>query len=385
MDRDRPAPPYDEQAAYDLGAQDLDAPRRTSWIWVPSLILLVLAAGWCAFWFYAAEQAKQLMAGWIERERLSGRIYSCGDQSFSGFPFRMEFRCSKAGAELPKANPPMSFAAAGVTAAMQVYQPTLLLAEVEGPLAIAETGQAAKMTANWELAQISLRGTPRAPQRISFATKDLVIDQSDGTQSDSIFMAEEAELHGRLASGTVTDNPVIDVATSLKGATAPNLHPLLKQPVVFKADAQLVGLRDFAPKTWTERFREIQKAHGRIDIRKARFKQGDLHAEASGVLTLTPSGHLDGDLQVIAAGIEKVLPALGIEALKQGGGTRRERWGAALSFIDKMAPGAIASAVSLLGEPAEINGRKGTKMLLRFKDGVATLGPLKLGQTPPLF
>ncbi len=90
-------------------------------------------------------------------------------------------------------------------------------------------------------------------------------------------------------------------------------------------------------------------------------------------------------LQVMATGVEKILPALGVEALARQGGSRSERLGAALNFLDKMAPGAIAGAVSLLGEQVELEGRKATKMPLRFKDGVATLGPVKLGQTPPLF
>ncbi len=67
-----------------------------------------------------------------------------------------------------------------------------------------------------------------------------------------------------------------------------------------------------------------------------------------------------------ATGVEKILPALGVEALARQGGSRKERLGAALNFLDKMAPGAIAGAVSFLGEPAELEGRKATKMPLRF-------------------
>jgi len=375
MDQYRPAPPY-----------GLDAPRRRSIGWlVPSLILVILAAGWCAFWFYAADRAKGMVAGWIEREQRSGRIYTCVDQTMSGFPFRIEFRCGKAGAELPKAHPPLMLTASGIVAAVQVYQPTLLLAEVEGPLTIADLGQEPRMTANWSLAQISLRGTPRAPQRVSFAADNLTLDRNDADKLDRVFSASHGELHGRLASGTVTENPVIDIAMSLAGAAAPTMHPLTRQPFDVDTDAQLIGLRNFAPKTWTERFREIQQADGRIDIRNARLKQGGLLAVANGSLKLTPSGYLDGELQVIATGVEKILPALGAEALARQGGSRSERLGAALNFLDKLAPGAIAGAVSLLGEPTELEGRKATRMPLRFKDGVATLGPVKLGSTPPLF
>jgi len=374
MDSYRPAP------------HGVEAPRRHSIGWlIPSLILVIIAAGWCAFWFYAAERSKEMMAGWIEREQRSGRIYTCVDQSLGGFPFRIEYRCATAGAELPNAKPPVTLAATSILAAVQIYQPTLLLAEIEGPLTVADPGQPPKMTADWSLAQISLRGTPRAPQRISFVTDEMTLDRNDEDKPQRIFNASRAELHGRLSKGTVRENPVIDIATSLVAASAPELHPLAKQPFDFATDARLVGLKNFEPKAWPERFREIQQANGRIKVRNLRLRQGDLLAVAKGSLKLTPSGYLEGELQVTATGVEKILPALGVEALARSGGSRSERLGAALNFLDKMAPGAIAGAVSLLGEQTELEGRRATKMPLRFKDGVATLGPVKLGQTPPLF
>ncbi len=55
-----------------------------------------------------------------------------------------------------------------------------------------------------------------------------------------------------------------------------------------------------------------------------RLKQGDMLAIASGTLKLTASGHLDGDLLVTATGVEKVLPALGVDMLAQAGGSRNE-------------------------------------------------------------
>jgi hypothetical protein len=375
MDPYRPAPPH------------VTAPprRRSFGIMIPFLILVIIAGGWSAFWFYAADRAKHTIAGWFEREQSAGRIYRCENQGLGGFPFRIEYRCGSASAELQNLNPPVSLTASRMLAAVQIYQPTLVLAEFDGPMTIADPGQTAKMTANWALAQVSLRGTPRAPQRVSVSAERVTVDRNDIGQASQVFAARRADLHGRLASGTVNENPVIDVAGNLVQATMPTLHPVAAQLFDFSADTRLVGLRNFAPKPWAARFREIQQADGRIEVRNARVKQGDLLAVANGTLKLTPAGFLDGDLQVTATGVEKILPALGVEVLARSGGSRNERLGAALSFLDKMAPGAVASAVSLLGEPAELEGRKATKMPLRFRDGVATLGPIKLGPTPSLF
>mgnify|MGYP002864721050 CR=1 FL=1 len=238
------------------------------------------------------------------------------------------------------------------------------------------------MTANWALAQLSLRGTPRNPQRASFSTDKITIDRAGA--NERIFAANHAEFHGRVASGSAQENPVLDVAGSLVSAIAPGVHSIASQPFDLDADTRLFGLKNFAPKSWAERFREIQSADGRIEVRNARIKQGDLLAVASGTLKLTPQGFLNGDLQVTATGVEKTLAALGVDLSRAGGG-RNERLGAALSLLDKLAPGSVTGVMTLLGEPAELEGRKAAKMPLRLRDGVVTLGPLKLGQTPALF
>lgn len=358
--------------------------RSIGWL-IPVLVFVIIAAGWSAFWFYAADRARDTIAGWIDREARGGRVYTCGSQSLGGFPFRIEFRCNQAVAEFEKTRPPVTLAAANILAAVQVYQPTLVLAEIDGPLTIADPGQPPTMTANWSLAQVSLRGTPRNPQRVSLVADKFTLAGAGTDSPERVLTADKAQVHGRLASGTVRDNPVIDVAASLKGATAQSWHPLAAKPFDFDGDTRLVGLRNFQPKSWAERFREIQQANGRIEVRNARLKQDDLLAVATGNLTLTKQGYLDGELMVTATGVEKILPALGREALARQGGSRSQRLGAALSLLDQMAPGAISSAVSLLGEQVQLEGRRATKMPLRFKDGFATLGPVKLGQTPPLF
>ncbi len=361
-------------------------PRRRSIGWlIPVFVVLILAAGWSAFWFYAADRARDTIAGWMDREARGGRVYTCASQSLGGFPFRIEFHCDHATAAFEKTRPPVTLTTGNILAAVQVYQPTLVVAEVDGPLTVADPGQAPKLSANWSLAQVSLRGTPRNPQRVSLATDKLTIDRAGADKPERLLTANKGQLHGRLASGTVRDNPVIDVAGSLKGATAPSFHPLAAKPFDFDADTRLVGLRNFQPKSWAERFREIQQADGRIEVRNARLKQGDVLAVANGQLKLTKQGFLEGELMVTAAGVEKILPALGLEALARQGNSRSQRLGAALSLLDQMAPGAVSGAVSLLGEQVELEGRRATRIPLRFKDGFATLGPLKIGQTPSLF
>jgi hypothetical protein len=305
-------------------------------------------------------------------------------------------RCTDPRAEFRAMRPPLSLRAADLLVALQIYQPNLLIGEFSGPLVMADPGQPPKFTANWSLGRASVRGTPRNPERVSLVFDNPVLDRHDGAAVERAFSGKHVELHGRLASGTVRDKPVIDVALNLVAAIAPALHPLAAQPFDADIDTQLVGLANFDPKPWVERFREIQQANGRIDIRAARIRQGDALAVAAGTLSLNATGQLNGELQVTVAGLDKLLPSLGADQLVRPGSASGERLDSALNSLDRMIPGlggfarqkaglGIAAGAALLGQPAELEGRKAVRLPLRFVDGEIQLGPLRLGKVAPLF
>jgi hypothetical protein len=67
-----------------------------------------------------------------------------------------------------------------------------------------------------------------------------------------------------------------------------------------------------------------------------------------------------------------------------------------LGSLDKMIPGlgkvvrqnagaGLAAVVNSLGSPAELEGKPARSFPLRFADGAVLLGPVKVGQVPPLF
>lgn len=372
-------------------------PRRRSWpLLVPILIIVILAGGWSAFWFYAAGKAQDIIVDWRQREAKSGRVYGCARESMAGFPFRIEVKCTDPQAEFRTTQPPLALRAADLLVALQVYQPNLLIAEFDGPLAVSDRGQPAKYTANWSLGRASVRGTPRNPERVSITFDNPVLDRNDAPSPERAFSAKHAELHGRLASGTVRDKPVIDIALNLVAAVAPSIHPLAAQPFDADLDTQLVGLRNFDPKPWAQRFREIEQANGRIEVRLARVRQGETLAVAAGNLGLTPAGLLNGELQVTVAGLDKLLPALGADQLVRPESAAGQKLDQALNSLDRVIPGlgglarqkagiGVAVGAALLGQPAELEGRKAVRLPLRFADGEMSLGPIKVGKVGPLF
>lgn len=373
-------------------------PRRRSWlILLPSMLLALLAIGWSAFWFFAAQKADQVITTSLAREAKEGRIYRCGSLSHGGYPFRFEVRCDDIDVELRNWQPPFWLKLQSALVVSQIYQPTLLISEFSGPLQLGALNEAARYDVGWTRARASvasMNGDPRAPERVSIVLDNFTIDDIAGAAKQRMAGGDHAELHARISAGTIMDRPVLDIAGEFKTAIAPALHALAAQPADGRFDATLRGLKDFAPKSWAARFREIQEAGGKIEIRALRLAQAEWLAIGSGVLGLTPAGFLDGEIRLTVAGLDKLLQALGVDYLSRPGGG--DRVNSALNALDKLLPGlgaiarekagvGLAAGAALLGEQTELEGRKAVTLPLRFDNGAAYLGPIPVAQTKPLF
>jgi hypothetical protein len=374
-------------------------PRRRRWlIFLPFGLVVVLALGWSAIWYYAATAAETAIAGWREREARLGRVYSCGAQTIGGFPFRIEVRCREPAAELRNIEAPLALKISDVLVAAQIYQPNLLISEFTGPLALGDLGRSPDFTADWSLARTSVRGTPGAPERVSVVFEDASFNRVNDGQNHPLVSAKRFELHGRMSEPS-GDQAVNELVLRLVAASAPWLHAAAAEPLDAEVSAVLRGLKDFAPKPWAVRFRELQANGGQIEIKSMRVQQGNTLAVGNGVIGLSPSGRLDGQLALTVAGIENLLPKLGIERLAPQVAPQvkgLEKLGPALGALEKLSPQigniarqqagtGIAAGIGMLGEPTQLEGRRAIALPLRFANGAAFLGPIQLGQIPPLF
>jgi hypothetical protein len=388
------------------------APRKQKlWrLFIMPILLLVAAIAWSAFWFYAASKVDAAADEWRAREAKSGRVYDCAKRSVAGFPFRFEVSCSGASVSLVSqtagAQAPVTARLSEILVVAQVYDPKLLIAEFTAPATISAPGQLS-LTVNWSKARSSIVGLPAVPQRAAIVFDDPAIDRINAAVQTPLARAKHVEMHARLADGSAQENPVIETVLQIAGGSLQELHPLLAEP--FDADIRtlLTGLKDFSPKPWPERFREIQAAGGHVEIVQSRIAQGDLIAVAAGTLGLNASGRLDGELQMTVAGIEKAIPALGIEKMLDDGvpqatldrvapGVKTQDVNNLLGALDRAIPGlgkvvkqnaniGVAAGINALGTEAVLEGKKARAFPLRFVDGTVYLGPIKVGQTPPLF
>src|SRR5882757_8601258 len=144
--------------------------RRPLWrLFIMPVLLLIAAAAWSAFWFFAASQVDVAADAWRAQEAKSGRIYDCAKRSVAGFPFRLEVRCDGASVSLVSqtagAGAPVTAKLGEILVVAQVYDPKLLIAEFTAPATVSERGLAPSMTVNWSKARSSVTGLPAVPQR----------------------------------------------------------------------------------------------------------------------------------------------------------------------------------------------------------------------------
>jgi hypothetical protein len=390
--------------------------RRPLWrLFIMPVLLLVAAAAWSAFWFFAASQVDEKADAWRAQEAKSGRIYDCARRSVAGFPFRLEVHCDGASVALVSQTaeqaatqaPPITARLGEILVVAQVYDPKLLIAEFTAPATFSDRGQQPSIVVNWSKARSSVVGLPAVPQRASIVFDDAEVDRFNGSLQAPLARAKHIELHGRLAEGSALDHPVIETVLKIEGGSLQEVHPLLAQPFDADVRTMLTGLKDFTPKPWPQRFRELQAAGGHVEIVQSRIQQGDLIAVAAGTLGLTAQGRLDGQLQMTVAGIEKVIPALGLEKMLDEGvpqatldrvapGVKTADVNNLFGALDRAIPGlgkvvkqnanaGVAAGINALGKESVLEGKKARTFPLRFVDGAVFLGPFKVGQVPPLF
>ena len=407
-------------------------PSSRPWlIALPTAGLVVLGLIWSAFWYYSSGKAQAAMTAWRSREAEAGRVYGCTDAGFSGYPFRIEVACSDPSME-DRATA-LTIRAHNLAAVAQVWDPTLVIGEITGPMTVATLGGSPTAEVDWTLAQASLRGMPGAPEQLAIVLDKPSLASLPSSAGGPLVKADHMEFHARFAADSTPGHRALDLARDLTHFTAPAGSALgapLDALAAATTDASIVavlrGAPDLAPKPLAQRLREIEAADGRLEIVNARLQQGDLIASASGALALTPRGTLTGELKLTIVNFAKLVPLLGVDRLvaRAAPADRLNRFAPAL---DRLMPGlgnvlrggnaanaeapdakspdakaprrqgprrqgrqcqrriAAVGALVLGGRETEFEGQRAVSLMLRFDDGAVSLGPLKFGRIAPLF
>ena len=376
-------------------------PRRRLWrFFFLAAVVVVLPIGWTALWSYAASIANEALSGWLNREAALGRVYACGSRSIGGYPFGIVIHCDKASAAFKSNRPPFDVSTGDFTFSAQVFRPTLLNGEISAPVTLADPGQGAAFVANWSTARLTLLGLPPEPERVTVDLTKPRLDRTAGPNAGMIFQADRLEVDGRIIAGSARRNPVIEASAKVTAGLAPSFHPLLAEPLQGEIDAIMRGFKDFQPKPWSVLFRDMQASGGGIDIKTLHLARSDAALLGTGTLTINASGRLEGELRVTIAGVENIVPLLGVDQLiGQGidrltGGPGSPAQG--LGALDRLLPGlggvvregasaGLIETIKRMGEPTKLDGKPAVALPLRVTDGIVYVGIIPVAAVPALF
>lgn len=192
--------------------------RRLIWL---AVFIVLLFGGYSVAWFYASGILRDQAVRFIAAANANGLKVDCTNARVGGFPFRIGLYCDETHYEKPGE---VTLSGSALRSAAQVYNPFLIIAELDGPVAV-EVPQAT-VDMDWKNFRASLRYTMDAPERISAEATDIRVAAALASQSERpLFSASNIQAHARpngndLDFAGSVDGFLVDPAL-LKGGSLP--------------------------------------------------------------------------------------------------------------------------------------------------------------------
>lgn len=327
--------------------------------------LVFLSLGWTAFWFFAANRVGTTLDDWTMREASHGRIWTCPQRRTAGYPFRIEVSCAAPTFSGPAGKSDVKGAVGRLNAFAQVYQPNLVLADIDGPLVV-ERGDGAKLEMNWSRLRLSLRGRPQTLERASLQGADGKLTMSIDGAALAEFSAAEFEAHARLTPER-QDN-AYDLALNLRRAIIPAFDRLTGMPEPTDLDFSGTSSHLVFAKTgnFVERLELWRAAGGKLDPATFEIRKGSARLRIDGRLGLDAAHRPEGRLNIDGDGLQPLLKRFGLEMVAAG------------NLLD----GLLGGKPRKDGETA----KPALKATVTLERGRVALGPLPLPVIlPPLY
>lgn len=293
-------------------------------MFLPLGIVLALALLWSGYWFIALNIAKDRLAGLRAELAASGVNTGCTRESWSGYPFHLEFGCES---PVVTHQEQVEIKSGRLLLVALAYAPWQVAALLDGPTTII-TPQLSSLKLDHQRALAAINfGGDKAPSISADVPKLSIPDVAD---------AEQTMLHSRpsLQSGT-------DIAFSLKSLSYSDGD---KPP--FTLD--------------TANFLGTLLPDQSFAVQKLEFQQGQLRVWGSGMISLDQSHRVSGKIDTETNDVNALLAFLAPH----------------LSLSDNQMAN-LKMMLGLLGNAA--------KAPVIAKDGVLYLGPIKIAGLAPLY
>ncbi len=346
-----------------MSAPQQARPRRLG-LYLPFILLLLLAVGWTGLWLYGRHRVGQGLDEFFARQASIGRIWSCPDRRIGGYPFRIDLSCEKPSFVSSRdAREEIAGTLTRLTVTAQTAGALDLahvIATFEGPLNVTENGRPA-LTASWRQANASYRGHHRRLERLSLTIAEPVVTLESPGQPAVRLSAQSAEAHVREGLGAQGPN-AYDIAIKLNQAAIPPLDEALRttEPVNLLLDGKVLNMGAFDRRDWRATIENWRNAGGTFRVEQFRLAKGAPRIDAKGDIKLDVMRRLEGRLDADFVNAGPLLQQFGINI---GGG-------GAAGLI-----GGLLGGVPRAGEPAR---DRSLRLPLILGDGRLAVGPFRV-------
>jgi hypothetical protein len=284
---------------------DGGSPPGRFWLYAPYVVLSALVLAWSAGWLVVRSRAEGALDGWLAREAALGRTWTCADRRIGGYPFRVTLDC----ASLSLNRGDLALSLGRTRALAQVYQPRHVIAEIEGPLRLAE-GRVV-VEGEWGLLRASARASAAGLDRASLEAEKPRLRVAGLPTAEPLALAgQRLSVHARPSARR--GEGAYDVALRAAGAVVPGLDSLLggAEPADLGADAVVTRIAGLGPGPLPALAERWRMAGGRVEAATLSAVKGPRRLEARGDLGLDDQHRPTGRLDVAAAGVEGTLKPL---------------------------------------------------------------------------
>jgi hypothetical protein len=275
---------------------DQDAPRKPSRraLYIPWILLVVLAVAWSAGWFWLRTEARERMDAGAAELRAAGYTVSWSDRTFGGYPFRIDSNLTNFQIGEPSG---WSISAPSIRAEAFVYKlghwvayapdGVVLNRPIGGPVTI--KGKALRA---------SLSGIHDTVPRVAIEGANLTFIPAQGAQPYLLRSADHLDLH--LRPGPQDQGAVL---LKVDGARAllPGLLSRIAQddPVSIDIEMILSKMSAMEGRDWRSMVRSWAAAGGTATLRNASLTAGGAVLTAhGGALSVGDDGRVEGGLDV---------------------------------------------------------------------------------------
>ncbi|CAM5776484.1 hypothetical protein LMIY3S_05550 [Labrys miyagiensis] len=347
------------------------APRRSSRrIFLPTMVLGVLALAWSGFWWYATSRVDTEMDRFIAKQAELGRQINCEQRSVGGYPFRIEVHCASPSVEGTRAGKAFSAKLGEINAVAQVYQPNKVLLEAKSPMVLVDKeGDGVTVTSNWTSAEASAAIWTSGPQNADIVVKGLTTVVDRGGNAETLFDNANVEAHVRVAEGANAAPGAYDLAADVDAKALAPVDMFLGATSPLSATFRgTITKIDLSPMPMEDRLRDWADNGGTLTITQAQLNRGPSSVKANGTVGLESSGHPSGDLVVALSGVPELA-----DTLKQSG------------HVPASLTSLLGVGLTMLGKPTNIDGKAAVEVPVRVANGKVNIGAFPAGKVPRLF